>query len=198
LRILDANAPSSRHRDVGAERLRKGLIAAALVTTTAASACGGGEQEARGPIQREGPEEQILRVAKTWEARWEERGFRGGPGPISLFDNRFTSRIVLTRGKKTAKEMLTVDGTFKLKDGSSYVCQAQAETTVAVTFGERAGEAAVQLSIGGLRIPQKCDHPAFPEPELLVLPALARFLLRGDKLVEFEPATERHEFLPAD
>ena len=95
------------------------------------------------PIAREGPEEQILRVGETWEARWAEQGFRTPPSTISLFDTRVTSRVAFTMGKKTAREVLAFEGSFKLQDGTPYACRAKAETTVTLTFGDCAGEAAV-------------------------------------------------------
>lgn len=162
------------------------------------SACGGGEPEPQAPIQREGPEEHILRVGATWEARWAEQGFLTAPSAIALFDTRAVSRLTLTRGAKTAKETLTFDGAFKLQDGSAYACQARAEAAVSVTYGERAGEAAVEIARRALRVSRTCDKPGFPEPELVVPESRARFVLRGDKLVSFDPPTERREYLPAD
>lgn len=199
MRISDANSETGTDLHVLAKRLRKRLNGAFAVSTAVAfCACGGGEPEAQAPIAREGPEDQILRVGATWEARWAEQGFRTPPSLISLFDTRVTSRISLVRGKKTATESLVFDGSFKLQNGASFACQARADTAVAVTFGDRAGEAAVQLSRSALRIARTCDHSGFPEPELVVPATRGRFALRGDKLVGFDPPTERREYLPAD
>ena len=139
-----------------------------------------------------------MRVAATWEARWAEQGFLTAPSPISLFDQRISSRLTFTRGGKTARESLAFDGTFKLQNGTPYSCRAQSEGTVTVKFGDRAGEAAVELTRAPLRLARKCDKAGFPEPELRVPKTTGRFALRGDKLVAFDPPTERREYLPAD
>jgi hypothetical protein len=182
-----------------AERFGKRLTRLAALTSAAlAVACGGGAPEATAPIEREGPSEQIFRVGKTWEARWAEQGFRTAPSPIALFDTRVTSRLFLSRAKKTARETLVFEGNFKLQNGAAYSCRASVETTVALAFGDRAGEAAVEVSRKGLRVSRTCDKAGFPEPEFVVPEARARFALRGDKLVGFDPPTERREYLPVD
>lgn len=170
------------------------LTGAAVV----AAGCAGGEPEAVAPIERESPAEQILRVGKNWEARWAEQGFRTAPSRIALFDTHVTSRLSLSRGKTTARETLAFEGSFKLQDGTAYSCRAGVETTVSVAYGDRAGEAAVEVSRKGLRLSRTCDKPGFPEPEFVVPVSRARFALRGDKLVGFDPPTERREYLPLD
>jgi hypothetical protein len=105
--------------------------------------------------------------------------------------------LSFSHGKKTARETLVFEGSFKLHGGASYGCRANAETTVSVSFGDRAGEAAVEVWRKALRIPRACDKAGFPEPEFVVPEARSRFVLRGDKLVGFDPPTERREYLPA-
>jgi len=198
LRIPDRSAgagtPSHAAEGFGKRLIKRAIFGAVAVVT----GCGGGEPEARVPIAREGPGEQILRVGATWEARWAERGFRNPPSAISLFDTRVTSRLSLSRGKKTARETLTFDGTFKLNDGTTYTCRANVDTTVTVAFGDRAGEAAVEVWRKPLRLSRACDKSGFPEPEFVVPEIRARFALRGDKLIGFDPPTERREYLPTD
>jgi hypothetical protein len=199
LRISDGPA-EARANDHGTQRLGARLTRLARLTSAAVVAvgCGGGEPEAVAPIERESPAEQILRVGKTWEARWAEQGFRTAPSPISLFDTRVTSRLFLARGKKTAREAIVFEGSFKLQNGTAYSCRGSAETTVSLAFGDRAGEAAVEVLRKALRVSRTCDKPGFPEPEFTVPEARARFALRGDKLVGFDPPTERREYLPVD
>jgi hypothetical protein len=160
--------------------------------------CAGNEPEVRVPIAREGPEEQILRVGTSWDARWSEQGFLNPPSAISLFDTRVTSRLSFSPGKRTARETLAFESSFKLRSGTSYSCRASADTTVAVAFGNRAGEAAVEVWRKPLRLSRTCDKAGFPESEFVVPETRARFALRGDKLVGFDPPTERREYLPAD
>jgi hypothetical protein len=199
VRIPDRVAETRTHFDA-TEGLRKRLsrTALGLAQLAVAVACGGGEREARAPIEREGPEEQILHVAATWEARWAEQGFRTAPNPIALFDTHVTSRLVFTRGQKAAREILEFESSFKLQDGSAFTCRARAETSAALAFGDRAGEAAVQVSRKPLRLSRTCDKLGFPEPEFALPMTRARFALRGDKLIGFDPPTERREYLPAD
>ncbi|HEX7668966.1 MAG TPA: hypothetical protein VF395_05265 [Polyangiaceae bacterium] len=160
-------------------------------------ACGGGEPEARAPVVRESGKDQVLRVAHEWESRWEDKGFRSPPSRISLFASKTTSRIALSDGSSPATETLTVEESFKLTDGSEFVCRSGTETQVAAKFGDHAGETAVELRRPAVSLTRACSPPGFPEPVLELEGTAARFALRGDRLVPFAPPKERREYIPA-
>ena len=161
------------------------------------AACGG-EPEAHAPILREGPADQILRVARVWEALAEESGFRTPPSPIATFTTKITSRVALGDDRKTARESLSFTSHFKLSDGREFVCQASGEVTCAVRFADHGGDAAVELVRPAVSVPRRCNPAGFPEPTVDLPVSTARFALRSDRLVPFAPASERREFIPAD
>jgi hypothetical protein len=160
-----------------------------------APACGGSETESRAPIAHERPEDEILRVGKTWQATMEDKGFRSPPSAVSMFSELVTSTLAFTVGANEAVEGISYEGTFKVRD-ATYRCQAHAELRVALTFGRHAGEAAVEVRRPAAQIARTCDLPGFPEPVIEMPANAARFALRGDRLVAFAPPTERRAYLP--
>ena len=163
-----------------------------------ASACGGAPPPRPAPAVAEGPEDAILRVATAWEARHAEKGLRSPPSPIASFDRQLVSRITLVQGASSAPETLSVSERFVLRDGTNVSCGGNAELSVSVGYGRKAGEPALELSWPALVQPRACEpaHGAIPDLER---PAgRARFVLRSDQLVGVEPALEKRTFLPVD
>jgi hypothetical protein len=163
----------------------------------ALAACGGGEPEAQAPVAAMSPEDQILRLGRTWESAWGENGFRNPPSPIARFDTKVTSRIAFQPGATTARETLSLASTFRLTTGGNYTCAAGGDVRVAVRWGDHAGEPAVEVRRPAVRLVQRCTPPDFPEPALDMPAVAARFALRGDRLVPLAPPTEKREYIPA-
>ena len=168
----------------------------ALPASLAAVACGGTESEARAPVAQESPADEILRLGKTWESSLEDKGFRSPPSPLSMFSETMTSVLQLSPGSATAVETLAFDGSFKVRD-STYRCQARATVRVSVKYGRHADEAAIELQRPATQVTRTCDLPGFPEPVLDLPATAARFALRGDRLLPFEPKTEKRAYFPA-
>ena len=147
------------------------------------------------PVAQERPDDEILRIGKTWESALDDKGFRTPPSPITMFSERVTSTLAFTPGSKTAVETLTFAGSFKVHD-ATYECHARAQVTVAVAYGRHADEAAVEVRRPPVQIPRECNMPGFPEPMLDLRETAARFALRGDRLVPIAPATEKRAYLP--
>jgi hypothetical protein len=166
-----------------------------LVGLLAAAACGGEEHEARVPIAQERPDDEILRIGKTWESALDDKGFRSPPSPITMFSERQASTLSLTAGSKTAVEMLAYAGSFKVHE-ATFECRAEAQVTVSVAYGRHADEAAIEVRRPAVRIARECNLPGFPEPVLDLPETAARFALRGDRLVPIAPATEKRVYLP--
>lgn len=175
--------------------LSGGLAAIAVV---GAVACGGGPATPPAAPVAEGPEDAILRIAKTWEARHAEKGLRSPPSPIAAFDRQLISRVVLAPGATTATETLTVSERFTLRDGGSVSCSGSAELPLSVAYGRKAGEPALELAWPALLQPRACEPAHGGIPELERPAGRARFVLRSDQLVGVEPALEKRTFLPAD
>jgi hypothetical protein len=159
--------------------------------------CGGGQPEAQVPVLHESGEDQVLRIAREWETRWEDKGFGSPPSRIAMFTASITSRIAFQRGAGTTTETLAVEESFKLSDGSEFVCRSGTKVAVTALFGDHAGETAVELRRPAVRLTRACGAPGFPEPTLELDAAAARFALRGDRLVPFAPPKEHREYIPA-
>lgn len=177
-------------------RPSRGWSAALSLALLGVTACGGGAPEAQVPVAHETPEDEILRIAKSWQSSVENKGFRTAPSPISMFVETLSSTLAFTKGSSAAVESVVYDGSFKVRD-TTYRCQARADVRVSVTFGRHAGEAAVEVRRPAARVPRSCDLPGFPEPLVDVPASAARYALRGDRLVAFAPPTERRAYLPA-
>lgn len=158
--------------------------------------CGPGEPPAAVPVRRIGPEEQILRIGHVWETRQRDKGFRTAPSPIAMFHTQVLTRLTLTEGRPTAREQLSFDERFKLRDGTEYTCRTVLTLQPQVQYGRRGGEPAVQLDRPAASARRQCNAPGVPEPTLELSPYSARFVLRGDQLVGFEPVTENRVFIP--
>jgi hypothetical protein len=172
------------------------LVLVALPLMSAATACGGGEPEAKAPVAQERPEDEILRIGRTWESSLEDKSFRSAPSPISMFSETVTSTLQLAPGSSTALETLAFDGSFKARD-SNFHCLARAELRVTVAYGRHTEEAAIEIRRPAAQVARTCDLPGFPEPVLDLPASAARFALRGDRLVPFAPPTEKRTYLPA-
>lgn len=151
----------------------------------------------KAPVVRESGKDQVLRIGHEWESRWEDKGFRSPPSRISLFAAKATSRIAFSESSSAAAETLTVEESFKLTDGSEFVCRSGTKATLTAKFGDHAGETAVELRRPAVTLTRTCSPSGFPEPLLELEGMAARFALRGDRLVPFEPPKERREYIPA-
>jgi hypothetical protein len=160
------------------------------------SGCGSAETAAPPPVERETPSAQIFRVGRTWEARIQEKGFRSAPSPISVFDVQLTSKLVFEEGQSVATEKLDVSERFEMRDGRAYACTAKTSLQVAVRFGYRREEPAVEIQRPPSALPRTCQPADFPEPEVDLPSGSARFVLRGDQLVAFAPTLEKRVYLP--
>lgn len=140
----------------------------------------------------------MLRVGKTWRALESVRGVRPAPAPIAQFETTIDSTLSFTRGARQAEERLTLTETMTLRDGTRYQCTASGGARVQVRFGRRAGEPAVEVQRPPLTLPRRCTPAGFPEPEIDVPSAAARFTLRGDQLVPYEPTGETRIYNPIE
>ena len=174
-------------------KLQAGLLLASALQGVVA--CGASEEEARAPIAHERPDDEILRIGKTWQSSLEDKGFRTPPSVVTMFTESVTSTLTLAAGSTTGVESLVYDGTFKARE-TTYHCQAHVDVRVSVTYGRHADEAAVELRRPDLEVLRSCDLPGFPEPVLQVPASAARFALRGDRLVPIAPPTEKRAYLP--
>lgn len=140
----------------------------------------------------------ILRIASFWEARYSEKGLRSSPSPIASFNRALVSRLELTRGQAAATETLSAEERFTLRDASEVHCSARFDLPVLVSYGNRAGEPALELEWPALDRPRQCDTPGASIPPFQRAAGKARFVLRSDQLVGVEPALERRTFLPVE
>jgi hypothetical protein len=160
--------------------------------------CAGASGPAPSAPVVQGPEEAILRIASFWEAHSNEKGLRSSPSPIASFERQLVSRLELGRGQATATETLSATERFTLRDASEVHCSARFDLSVTVSYGDRAGEPALEIQWPSLSRARECDMPGAAIPPFERPAGKARFVLRSDQLVGVEPALEKRTFLPVE
>jgi hypothetical protein len=173
--------------------IRCSLIALGVFITTA---CGGGPPPAPPPVQQQGPEDEILAIGNAWEARSQSSGLKSEPSKISVFSLLELSRIEFTAGEVLAKETLTIEETFRMRDGRSFKCTSGGTLQVQVRFFRKIEEPAVQIARPPLQLARQCDQPGFPEPVLTIGEQRSSFLLRAERLNGFDPPLEKRAYIP--
>ncbi len=183
-------------RSNAAIRLR--VIGSCLAAAPGLVAACGGSRADPAAVVREGPDAAILRISSIWEARQVDRGLRSAPSPVASFERQVLSRLTLVAGQSTATETLHLNERFTLREGQEVHCTGEVQTEVAVSYGIKAGEPAVELSWPELRRDRSCDVAGAPIPPLERPAGRGRFVLRSDQLVGVEPALEKRTFFPAE
>jgi hypothetical protein len=173
----------------------KSLIAASALAVASLMSCGGDEPEARAPIARETPADEVLRIGKTWTATSEQRGLLSPPSAISMFDVHELSTLEL--GPTSAREVLVVEEDLRLRNGAHLLCKTTVQRELGLRWGRRDGQAAAELSRPALSTPRVCDQAGHPEPVLQRQAGATRFVLRSDNLVAVEPATDGRVYIAA-
>lgn len=161
-------------------------------------ACAGGHRRPLPEPTIEGPETAILRIASAWEARHTEKGLRSSPSPIASFERQVISRIVLLSGQATATESVSFTERFVLRDGGEARCNGGLTGEVAVAYGKKAGEPAIELAWPQQQYQRTCDTDTLPVEDADRPAGRSRFVLRSDQLVGVEPVLEKRTFLPAE
>jgi hypothetical protein len=176
------------------QRARYALSAVLLVG--AISGCGGNAQVAQGPVRQQTPEEEILSIGSSWEARYQDNGLRSEPSKISVFALRGLSALDLTQGQPIAHESVVLEETFKMRDGRQFGCRAEGVLQVQVRFFRKGEEPAVEVTRPDVALARHCDQPGFPEPTVSVGNNKSSYLLREEQLVAFEPPLEKRSYIP--
>lgn len=171
--------------------------ACVVLTCVASFGCSSAPPPPPPPPVQERPQDAILSIARTWEARYPERGLRSSSSPIASYDRQMVSRITLVRNATTVDENLQFTERYTLREGGEVRCSGEAQSEVVVAYGRRAGEPAIELTWPALVVGRNCDSPAVPATYER-LSSQAVFVLRSDQLVPVSPVTERRTFLPAD
>lgn len=160
------------------------------------AACAGPPPEAAPDLRPESPADEILRVGGVWQTTYERRGFESEPSPVALFTQRVESTLDLSSDAATPSETLKVQESFELRDGRRFECRASALVKVGVRFGRKAGEAAVEVTRPSVALDRTCRPPGAPVELVSVPSGPARFVLRSDRLVAFDPPLEKRIYLP--
>jgi hypothetical protein len=156
--------------------------------------CGGGHKEVEEPTRQETAAEEIRRIATTWSLTEPSKGILSPPSPVSVF--HIVTRSVISLAPSGAKEELTVWEDLEMRDGSRVKCANKFSHGLGVRYGRKLGEAAVEITrpaLGGLRT---CEGGQHPDPEFRAAEKTARFVLRSDRLVAVEPATDGRIYIP--
>ncbi len=172
--------------------VRAGLAAMAFVV----GACAGDPSEVVAPVEHETPADAIRRVGEAWAATELVKSLRSHPSPIAVYRMQAKSTVRFAAGKDWTQEHLEIDEAFEMRDGSQYVCHAEGRPRVDLAFGRRHGEPAVEMRRPATRLARVCEPPGFPDPEAELPETIARFMLKGDQLVAFDPPVEKRVYLP--
>lgn len=178
--------------------MKRSAAVSLLIAAAAVGACGGGPSPEAPVVVRETPEAQILRIGAVWEARQGGKAFRTKPDPIAVVELETISTLRLESGSEHAEETIAMRETYQMRDGGQYVCLAEGSTRVGVRYGEKSGEPAVEVTRPPLTLTRTCQPPDFADLEAELGSGPARFVLRGDQLVAFDPPLEKRVYLPVD
>jgi hypothetical protein len=191
-------SPCNRGSPSGRRTWRRCAPAIASLICGGLLDCAGASGPAPSAPVVEGPEAAILRIASFWEAHSNEKGLRSSPSPIASFERQVVSHLELTRGQTTATETLSTTERFTLRDASEVHCTARFDISVSVSYGDRAGEPALEIQWPATSGANECDRPDAAIPPFERPAGKARFVLRSDQLVGVEPAVEKRTFLPVE
>jgi xanthine/CO dehydrogenase XdhC/CoxF family maturation factor len=158
--------------------------------------CGGEAPVAVTPVRQQTPEEEILSIATTWEARYRDNGLRSEPSKISVFSQSGLSALELTQGQPIARETVLLEETFRTRDGRQFACRAEGVLQVQVRYFRKGDEPAVEVTRPETELDRHCDQPGFPEPTVGVGLPKSSFLLRGENLMGFDPPLEKRSYIP--
>lgn len=145
------------------------------------------------PPQVETPADEVLRISANWISVQPTKGILSPPSPISVIRGSVTSRIHLT--KRDAEEELTIAEDVELRSGGRVTCESTFRHPIALRFGRKGEEAAVEIARPALNGRRVCQG-RHPEPDLVAEPIVTLFVLRSDQLVAVEPKTDGRSYLP--
>jgi hypothetical protein len=168
-----------------------------LLACLTVAGCGGDEPSAQAPVRQETPLDAIRRVGDTWVSSDQSRSLRSAPSPIAMYEVTTRSTVVFRADKRWTPEVIEIEESFQMRDGRQFLCRARSDTHSDLSFGRRDGDPAVEMRRPATRLHRNCDPPDFPEPDLLLPAAVARFRLTGDRLQPFDPPLEKRVYIPA-
>lgn len=158
--------------------------------------CGGEAPKAQAPVQQQTPEQEILAMGTSWEARFRDNGLRSEPSKITVFTVDGLSTLDLTLGKAVAREGLLLEENFRMRDGRQFACRAEGVLQVQVRYFLKGDEPAVEITRPVSELTRHCDQPGFPEPTVNLGNTSSSFLLREEQLMGFDPPLEKRTYIP--
>lgn len=175
---------------------RQAKPAAPIIALLALVACASEPPPPPAPVQHQGPDAEILAIGNVWESRSQENGLRSEPSKVSVFTVTELSSIALSAGQPYAEESLTVNETFRMRDGRNFECHSEGTVRVKVRYFRKSGEPAVQITWPPVQLPRNCAQPGFPEPVMQRAGGSSSFLLRSERLSGFDPPLEKRSYIP--
>lgn len=194
-RVKTRSTETSRARAWAAPR-----SVAAVAALWLAAGCTPPPKPPPAPVQLQSPRDEILHVGHVWENDERDRGFRSAPSVIASFTSRTVTRLELPEEGNKAVEHVHVVEDLGLRSGQRFHCEASGQRPVTIAFATRrqTGEAAMELAEPALILGRVCTPGGFPEPTLTLRERKTRFALGADRLVAYEPAVDRREFIPTE
>lgn len=181
-------------RHDGPGHARRTSTLAWMLLPFVALACGGSKTTPPPTVARETAEAEVTRISHRWTSTQVERSILSPPSPISVRAATRTSRLEFASG--AAQETLVITEQFDLRAGGTVRCQTTFEHAVALRWGRKSGEAAVEITRPPLAGARSCDGPA-PDGALTEPERRALFVLGSDQLGAVEPPLDERIYRPA-
>ena len=156
-------------------------------------ACGGAE----GPAPRvfEDPGVKVRSIARVWQELSVDEGvFDRDPNGVERY--RIETRISLELGEGSAREVVTRDELFRMRDGREFHCKTQGVVPVRVRYRREREEIRLDLDNDATALRRSCREPGFPVLSKEVPGASVTFALRSERLLAIHPAQVRATLLP--
>jgi hypothetical protein len=173
---------------------------ASLVTLLAVAAspgCASPPPPAPTAVPKLSPHDELVQVAAHWVSREQERRSFEGAGGVTASSTITTSDLDIT-SEKNVRESLTIEERLTLGSGTEVTCKSQVTVGLGARYSRREGQPTAELTRPVTPLVRSCSSPP-PTGFVAEVPA-ARWVvvLRGEKLVAVEPATNRRQYLPSD
>jgi hypothetical protein len=174
---------------------RRSELSLALIALSLA-ACGPRQERVDAPPAKLTAEDEVLAVAKVWQALEEEHGAGGPKHKVASFDMKQRTTLTLQPGQRVAEEKIEIKERFEMKSGAVYECRARGLSRVQIRFGRKNGEPALEVRRPSSVMTRTCVPSDFPDREIQLGGSGSRFLMRDEQLVGFAPPSEKRVFLP--
>jgi hypothetical protein len=144
----------------------------------------------------EDPGVKVRSIATVWQELSVDEGvFDRDPHGVEKYRIETLVRLELAEGG--AREVVSRDEVFRMRDGREFHCKAAGAVPVRVRYRREREEIRLDLDNDATALRRSCREPGFPVLVKEVPGASVTFVLRAERLVAIEPAHLRATLLPS-